>query len=259
MIRTRKLLQMGRLAGLVPTLLILAAPATSSPGDVDSSDIPLNMAPGIIVTSPVSDNTQNHLRLAATFMVTGNLPDSTILATAVLPSGEHLVLREFPAEACSVRYSHTLPSPYPKALSENSCSPTSYPLTGFGLPTASLPVGAIVEVVVRPARLSGVPVKLFIIRTSATLRGIEQSTDRLKLEIPGTFAVSMPAFVYFGLWPVPVRPEAVAVRSDGITVDLNKDSYARRWATDLYSITIYQPGRTCDSVLGLFRSPLDQN
>jgi hypothetical protein len=221
--------------------------------------MPLNMAPGIIVTSPVSDNTQDHLRLAATFMVTGNLPAGTILATAVLPTGEHLVLREFPAAACFVRYSYTLADPYPKSLSANSCSPTSYPLTGFGLPTASLPVGAIVEVVVRPVRLSSVPLKPFVIRTSATLRGIEQSADRMKLEIAGTFAVSLPAFVYFGLWPVPVRPEAVAVRSDGITVDLDKDSDARRWTTDLYAITIYQPGRTCDSVLALFHSPLDKN
>jgi hypothetical protein len=149
-------------ACMFPILSLVPVPAAGSQMIDDSTGTPINMAPGIIVMSPVSDNTQNHLRVAATFMVTGNLPTGMILATAVLPSGEHVVLREFPAEACFVRYSYAQPGPYPKALTENSCSPTSYPLTGFDLPVASLPVGATVEVSVTPVRLTSGPVKQFM-------------------------------------------------------------------------------------------------
>jgi len=222
-----------------------------------ASDTPHNYAPGIIVMSPVSDNTQNHLRLAASFMVTGNLPASTVSATAIMPNGERVVLRQFPAEGCFVRYSYTQSGPYAKALTQDSCSPTSYPLTGFDLPIASLPVGTVVEVSITPARLGNGPVRQFRIRTGTSIRGIEQSTDRLHLNIAGVFNPNLSTYIYFGLWPVPVRPEAVTVLSDQIVIDLSKHQDARRWTTDLYAITVYQQGTVCDTVLMRFRAPLD--
>jgi len=230
------------------------APATPAQAPVET---PHNYAPGIVVLSPVSDNTQNHLRLSATLMVTGSLPDSMVLAVAILPTGERLTLREFPAEACFVQYSYDQPGPFPKSLTKDSCSPASYPLTGFGLPVASLPVGAIVEVTVMPIRREATQVRPFRIRTTSSIRGIEQSANRLQMTIAGVFQPGLPAYVYFGLWPVPIRPEAATVLPGQIAVDLSKDQAARRWATDLYPITVYQQDLVCDTVLVRFQSPLD--
>jgi len=78
------------------------------------------------------------------------------------------------------------------------------------------------------------------------LRGIQQSADRLQLNIAGDFQPGSPAFVYFDLWPVPVRPDALTVLPDQIVIDLTKDPDARRWASDLYPLTVYQPGRVRD-------------
>lgn len=230
-----------------------AAAADSSPA------VPPNTDPGIIVMSPVPDGGPDHFRLAGAFMVTGNLPPgSRLLATATLPSGEVVVLRDFVPEACSIHY--TFPDDWQPAsarsLAEDSCTPTSYPLTGFGLPTASLPFGSAVDVKVLPIRRSG-DLKAFQVRSTDTVSGIRQSADRALITITGNFAGNTVAYVYFGLWPVPVKPEAVTVRPERIVIDLQKDPKARRCVSGFYPITVYQPGAVCDTVLLRLQSLVD--
>jgi hypothetical protein len=211
---------------------------------------------GVIVMSPVNDLTQNHLQLAATFLVTGDIaPGSRMVAVAKLPSGQQLVLRDFspqPATSrCSPCSSDGRRGPLPR------CSPTSYPLTGFDLPVRSVPAHSVVTVTLTPSRLFAGRFTPVMIWTGRVLRGAEQSPDRLTITLPGNFDSSAPAEVYFGLWPVPVRSDAVTVRQDRLTIDLRKDRVAARWMSDLYPLTIHQPGEPCDTVLLRFLSPVE--
>ena len=242
-------------ADLLLALVTLKPVVGLSVEPVDDSPA-INTAPGIIVMSPVSDLNQNHLQLAATFLVTGDITaNSRLVATAILPAGEEIILRDFSPQPASSRCSPCRTDgshgPFP------CCMPTSYPLTGFGLPTASLPMGTQVVATLVPSPEHNSKMSPFLVRTAPAVRGIEQSADRLRIRIAGAFTVGIPAYLYFGLWPVPVRPEAVSVLPNQIEIDLARDPRARRWSNDLYPITIYQPGAVCDTVLLRFRSPLD--
>jgi len=158
---------------MVTALIFMAAtPAAAVAADFENA-YPKNTAPGIIVMSPVSDLTQNHLQLAATFLITGNIaPGTRLSASATLPSGQTIVLREFTPESTSqIGFVATDRSGNQRVFQGGG--PTSYPLTGFGLPTASLPFGALVSV-----RIDGPTVKAsesllpFQIRTTPVIRGV---------------------------------------------------------------------------------------
>ena len=202
---------------------------------------------GVIVLMPVSDQTQDHLRLAATFVVTGDiLAGSRLVATAILPySGQRVVLRNFSPQPFSV---HGGPCPGAVRPDLSECSTaTSYPLTGFGLPTPSLPVGAVVEVSLRSGPTDG-QVADFHIKTVESMRGIAQAGDGT-ITVFGRFNPTLPAEVYLGLYLRPFRQVAISVAADRIVVDPKNDAAMPRWTPDLYPVTVCQPGIGCDSLL----------
>jgi len=238
---------------LIGYILVAAPSFAQSSNTLGNSQ---NKWPGVIVMSPVNDLTQNHLQLAATFLVTGDIaPGSRLVAVAKLPSGQQIVLRDFSPQSatsrCSPCSSDGRRGPLP------CCSPTSYPLTGFDLPFPSLPDGAVVTVTLAPSPLFASRFSPVMIWTARVLRGAEQSPDRLTITLPGSFDPNVPAEVYFGLSPIPVRSDAVTVRQDRITLDLRRDRATARWISDLYPLTVHQPGEACDTVLLRFLSPLD--
>ena len=196
---------------------------------------------------PVSDQTQDHLRLAATFVVTGDiLAGSRLVAIAILPySGQRVVLRDFSPQPFSVHGGPCLGAVRPD-LSECSTA-TSYPLTGFGLPTPSLPVGSVVEVSLRSGPADG-QVADFHIKTVESMRGVAQAGDGT-IMVFGSFNPTLPAEVYLGLYLRPFRQSAVSVAADRIVVDPKNDAAMPRWTPDLYPVTVCQPGIGCDSLL----------
>src|SRR5579872_3331747 len=104
---------------LLLVALVGVGNAQEQPVPTVPNPIPNNTLPGIVVMWPVPDNSQEHMRLAASFMVTGNLPGGTrLVASAVLPTGQQIMLRNFFPDACFVRYSYSQPGPYPRSLAD---------------------------------------------------------------------------------------------------------------------------------------------
>ena len=203
-------------------------------------------SPGFIVMMPVTDQTQDHLRLAATFVTTGDIVDgSRLLATALLPSGQRLLLREFSPQPFSAHGGHC-PGAATREPSECSAA-TSYPLTGFGLPTNSLPLGSQVDVYLSSNRSSEAPPNRHT-NTRHFLNGIGQTADGM-IRISGDFKPELPVDVYINFWLHPYQNRAVQVATDSVVVDPKKDPGMPKWIPDLYPITVCQPGIGCDTLL----------
>jgi hypothetical protein len=195
---------------------------------------------------PVTDQNQDHLKLAATFVVTEDIaPGSRLLAVASLPSGQRVILRDFEPQPFSL---HGGPCPGAISSDRSDCSTaTSYPLTGFGLPTASLPVGSQVEVLLRQNLTPG------IVTTSHTstrqfVGGISQAKDGT-ITIYGEFRPAQPLAVYIGLSARPFGRQSVSVSADRILVHPKKDPHTPNWMMDLYSVTVCQQNVGCDTLL----------
>jgi hypothetical protein len=195
---------------------------------------------------PVTDQTQDHLKLAATFVVTGDIAaGSRLLATAELPSGERVVLRDFSPQPFSL---HGGPCPGAMRPDLSECSTaTSYPLTGFGLPTVSLPIGARIDVYLRSNPARGTAIASHT-STGQFMNGIGQAPDGT-IRIYGDFKPNLPAQVYIGLWMHPFHQQAVHLAADVILVDPKKDSAMPKWMPDLYPVTVCQPQLGCDTLL----------